>query len=189
MVNCAVATSQITTLLLRLQSGDKEAEDALFSIVYDELRRIAARSMGRERGDHTLQTTALVHEAYLRLVRSENIQFQAREHFFAVAAQTMRRILVDHARAHRAAKRGGGFSTSLDECTLVIPERPEDILALDEALLRLAELDSRQSKIVEMRFFGGMREEEIARVLGISSRTVKRDWTMAKAWLYGELSS
>jgi RNA polymerase sigma factor (TIGR02999 family) len=187
MVDYAVASSQITTLLARLGTGDKQAEDALFAIVYDELRRIAARSMSGERRDHTLQTTALVHEAYLRLVRSDNKQFKAREHFFAVAAQIMRRILVDHARAHRAAKRGGGFFTSLDESAVVSPERSEDILALDQALHRLSELDSRQSKIVEMRFFGGMREEEIAGVLGISSRTVKREWTVAKAWLYGEL--
>jgi RNA polymerase sigma-70 factor, ECF subfamily len=188
VVNCAVASSQISTLLAQLRNGDKQAEDALFSIVYDELRRIAARSMSGERGDHTLQTTALVHEAYLRLVRGENMRFQAREHFFAVAAQIMRRILVDHARAHRSAKRSGGFLTSLDECAVAGTEKSEDILAVDEALHRLSELDSRQAKIVEMRFFGEMHEEEIASVLGISSRTVRRDWIMAKAWLYGELA-
>jgi RNA polymerase sigma-70 factor, ECF subfamily len=192
MVYCAtshVHPAPITTLLLQLRAGDKKAEAELFALVYEELRRIAARKMDAERGNHTLQTTALVHEAYLRLVRQENLEFQTRHHFFAVAAQTMRRILVDHARAHQAAKRGGGFACNLDECAAITPEPSTDVLALDEALDRLSKFDSRQARIVEMRFFGGMGEEEIAGVLGVSSRTVKRDWTLAKAWLYGELRS
>ena len=182
-----VDSSPITALLAQIGSGDKRAESALFDLVYDELRKLAANKMYGERSGHTLQTTALVHEAYLRLVRQDNLQFNTRQHFFAIAAQTMRRILVDHARARLAEKRGGGNLTNLDECAIVSPEPSAELVALDDALRRLAEFDSRQAKIVEMRFFAGMDEVEIGEVLGVSSRTVKRDWTIAKAWLYGEL--
>jgi RNA polymerase sigma factor (TIGR02999 family) len=184
-----VGAASITELLSQVGAGDKNAEAVLFTLVYEELRKIAATHMGAERGNHTLQTTALVHEAYLRMVRQKKPNFNTRHHFFAVAAQTMRRILVDHARTHMALKRHGEFSISLDECAVVTPEPLPEIIALDEALKRLFEFDSRQAKVVEMRFFAGMNEEEIADVLGVSSRTVKRDWTMARAWLYGELRS
>jgi RNA polymerase sigma factor (TIGR02999 family) len=180
--------ASVTRLLSRVRNGDKDAEASLFELVYDELRKIASRNMRGERGGHLLQTTALVHEAYLRLVRIDDTHFETRNHFFAFAAQTMRRILVDYARANAAVKRGAGFTiTSLDEGAVVSPEPSTDIMALDVALERLSAFDSRQAKVVEMRFFAGMKEEEIADVLGISARTVKRDWTMAKAWLYGEL--
>jgi RNA polymerase sigma factor (TIGR02999 family) len=178
----------VTQLLSRLRDGDKTAEAALFDLVYGELHKMAARSMRGEREGHLLQTTALVHEAYLRLIRSDDARFETRNHFFAFAAQIMRRILVDHARANTAVKRGAGQMVSnLDECAVMTKEPSADLVALDMALERLSTFDSRQAKVVEMRFFAGMKEEEIADVLGISARTVKRDWTMAKAWLYGEL--
>ena len=182
-----MASSSITQLLSQLSVGDKEAESQLFTLVYNQLRKIAAVRMNAERADHTLQTTALVNEAYLRMVRGEPLRFESRQHFFAIAAQTMRRILVDHARARRANKRHAEFNLSLDEGAVVAPAPSVEIIALDEALSRLATFDPRQAKVVEMRYFAGMNEEEVATVLGVSSRTVKRDWTLAKAWLYGEL--
>lgn len=185
----SATSGEITFLLLELKRGNKEAEGRLIPLVYEELRRIAATYLRRESPDHSLQPTALVHEAYMRLTDVKEIDWQSRSHFFAVSATLMRRILVDHARAIHAGKRGNGWdAVSLNEAILPSPERAPEILALDEALTRLAAFDERQSKIVELRFFAGMSEDEAGRVLGISSRTVKRDWRMARAWLFKELS-
>ena len=185
----AETPGDITLLLAELQAGDAAAESRLVPLVYDELRRLARRYMRAERVDHTLQPTALVHEAYLRLAGQRKTSWQNRAHFFGVAAQLMRRILVDHARARQAEKRGGSdANVTFDEALVLKPAQNPDVLALDEALMRLAERDPRQSRIVELRFFGGLTEEEIAEVLGISPRTVKRDWTVARAWLYKEIS-
>jgi RNA polymerase sigma factor (TIGR02999 family) len=182
-------TGEVTQILVELRQGNREAEERLIPLVYDELRRIAAIHLRHEARQHSLQPTALVHEAYLRLTRIQEIDWQSRSHFFAVSATLMRRILVDHARAGRAHKRGDGWdAVSLNEALLPAPERGPEILALDDALKELALLDERQSKIVEMRFFAGMSEEEIGGVLGVSARTVKRDWRVAKAWLFKELS-
>jgi RNA polymerase sigma factor (TIGR02999 family) len=183
----------ITVLLAGLRQGDRAAESQLASIVYGELRRIAARFMRRERSDHTLQATALVNDAYLKLMAQDK-DWQNRAHFFAVASSLMRRILVDHARSHQAAKRGGGaMKVDLDQPdansgVIFTPERSEQMLALDEALSRLNKMDERQFRIVEMRFFGGMTDQQIAEVLGISIRTVVREWVLARAWLHSELS-
>jgi RNA polymerase sigma factor (TIGR02999 family) len=179
---------EVTQLLLELEQGNRAAESKLIALVYQELRRIAALYLRGEASSHSLQPTALVHEAYLRLVGIKSANWQGRSHFFAVSATIMRRILVDHARANKSAKRGEGtYTVTLDSAVLAAPERGPEILALDEALNRLAQLDARQSKIVELRFFAGMTEEEAGHVLGISTRTVKRDWRIAKAWLYKEL--
>ena len=168
---------------------DKESLDKLMPVVYDELRRQAARYLRREQPGHTLQTTALIHEAYVRLVDQRNVQWQNRAHFFGIAAQMMRRILVDHARGKRRAKRGGSdVKVSLADATIPVEERDLDVIALDEALTRLAEIDEQQSRVVELRFFSGLTVEETAEVMGISPATVKRDWSMAKAWLHRELS-
>lgn len=179
----------VTRLLVRLTDGDRGVLDELLPVVYAELRRLAASYLRRERANHTLQPTALVHEAYLRLVDQTQVQWQNRAHFFGVAAQMMRRILVDHARAHDAEKRGGEFQKlSLDENVDVSGGgRDLNLVALDEALDRLAALDPQKSKIVELRFFGGLSVEETAEVLGVSAPTVKRQWRMAKAWLYGQV--
>ncbi len=178
----------VTQLLVELKQGNRQAEERLIPLVYSELRRIAAIHLRREAPNHSFQPTALVHEAYLRLTRIQQIDWQSRSHFFAVSATLMRRILVDHARANLAGKRGEGWDpVSLNDAIFPAPNRAPEILALDLALLELAKLDERQSKIVEMRFFAGMSEEEAANVLGISTRTVKRDWRIAKAWLYKEL--
>lgn len=178
----------VTRLLIRLTDGDDGALGELLPLVYAELRRLAASYLRRERPDHTLQPTALVHEAYLRLVDQTQARWQNRAHFLGVAAQMMRRILVDHARGHRAEKRGGDFQIlSLDENIDVSGERAADLVALDEALKRLAELDPQKSRVVELRFFGGLSVEETAEVLGVSAPTVKRQWRMAKAWLYGQV--
>jgi RNA polymerase sigma factor (TIGR02999 family) len=183
------APGEVTRLLHDLKRGQKEAEERLIPLVYAELRRIAGAYLRRESPAHSLQPTALVNEAYLRLNDIKEIDWQSRSHFFAVAATIMRRILVDHARAHRARKRGDGWdAVSLNEAILPSPEKAPEILALDEALKRLAKLDARQAKIVELRFFAGMNEEESGEALGVSSRTVKRDWQVAKAWLFKELS-
>ncbi len=183
-------TTQITQLLDELRDGQPQAEEKLLPLVYQELRRIASRYMGRERANHTLQTTALVHEAYIRMVGQEpDIDWQNRAHFFAMAATVMRRILVDYARAKRSRKRGGSKKfVVLDEALVFNRTRLEDILSVDEALSSLQEWDPRQARIVEMRFFGGLTEQEIAETLEVSTRTVKRDWRMAKAWLRSELS-
>ena len=179
----------ITALLVGYGRGDKEALDKLMPIVYDELRRQAARYLRREQAGHTLQTTALIHEAYVRLVDQHNVQWQNRAHFFGIAAQMMRRILVDHARTKKRAKRGGSdIKVSLADATIPVKERDLDVVALDEALNRLAGIDEQQSRVVELRFFSGLTVEETAEVMGISAATVKRDWSMAKAWLHRELS-
>ena len=184
-----ISPGEVTNLLIELKNGNREAESRLMPLVYGELRRLAGLYMRGERPGHTLQATALVHEAYLRLVGYEDVDWQNRAHFFGVAANLMRRILVDHARAKQAKKRGGGDQkVSLDQAVLVRPEAPEQFLALDEALERLAKRDPRQARIVELRYFGGLSEEETAEVLEISVRTVKRDWSVARAWLYQQLN-
>ena len=176
---------EITELLRNWRGGDKAAMDKLLPIVYDELRRLAAGFFRRERLNHTLQATALVHEAYLRLVDQSRVGWENRAHFFGSAAQLMRQILVDHARSHNAAKRGGGeIKVSLAEDMALAGPRELDLIALDVALDELAALDGQQSRIVEMRFFGGLSIEETAQVLGVAPATVKRDWNTAKAWLY-----
>jgi RNA polymerase sigma factor (TIGR02999 family) len=179
----------ITELLVSYGRGDKEALDQLMPIVYDELRRQAARYLRRERPGNTLQTTALIHEAYVRLVDQRNVQWQNRAHFFGIAAQLMRRILVDHARAKKRVKRGGSdVRVSLGDATVAVKGQDLDVVALDEALQRLAQIDEQQSRVVELRFFSGLTVEETAEVMHISTATVKRDWSMAKAWLHRELS-
>ena len=183
----------ITRLLIAWRAGDEDALDQLFPRVYEELRHIAHRHLRREREGHTLSTTALVNEAYLKLVDQTRAQWTDRAHFFAVAARVMRRILVDYARRHQAKKRGGGTGPlTLDDeavgsATLVADERAEMLLALDDALKRLAEVDERLSKVVECRFFGGLTEEETADALSITARTVRRDWVKAKGWLHQAL--
>jgi RNA polymerase sigma-70 factor, ECF subfamily len=180
----------VTQLLIELRTGKKDAESKLIPLVYAELRRLAAHYLRAERGDHTLQPTALVHEAYIRLTRLHEVDWQCRSHFFATAATVMRRILVDHARAHRANKREAfRDAISLEEALVMSPGRTTQLIALDDALEQLAKLDIRRSKIVELRFFGGLSEEETGAVLGVSARTVKRDWRIAKAWLYNEMNS
>src|SRR5579863_6611357 len=180
--------SEVTVLLAQLVDGDQQAASRLVPLVYKELRQMAGRYMRRERVDHTLQTTALVHEAYLKLVEQTPVSWQNRAHFFAVASQVMRHILVDHARGRLREKRGGGQAVlQLDEGLIFSPEQSSELLEVDAALRRLSELDPRQGKIVELRFFGGLTVEETAAVLNISPKTVKRDWSVAKAWLHGEL--
>ena len=182
-------SENITELLASYGRGNKESLDQLMPIVYDELRRRAARYLRGEQAGHTLQTTALIHEAYVRLVDQRNMQWQNRAHFFGIAAQMMRRILVDHARSKKRVKRGGSeIRVSLDDVIVAAKGQDLDIVALDEALDRLAQLDEQQSRVVELRFFSGLSVEETAEVMGISKSTVKRDWSMAKAWLHRELS-
>ena len=178
----------VTQLLVGWSKGDKEALDKLVPLVYDELRRQAARYLRHERPGHTLQTTALIHEAYLRLIDQKNVHWQNRAHFFGIAAQMMRRILIDHARTKKRTKRGGSdVRISFSEAVLKTPGQDLDFVALDEALDRLAAIDEQQSRIVELRFFSGLTVEETAEVLSISTATVKRDWSMAKAWLHREI--
>ena len=175
-------------LLDQLSDGRPQALDVLMPVVYGELRRQAARHLRNERGNHTLQPTALVNEAFMRLVDQRNIRWQNRAHFFGIASQAMRRILVDHARGHARVKRGGPKAqVTLDEGMLVTEQKSIDLLALDEALKRLAALDERQARVVELRFFGGLSVEETGEVMGISPATIKREWSMAKAWLSAEL--
>lgn len=179
----------ITQLLLEWGSGDATALDQLMPVVYAELRRIARRFMRRQGANNTLQTTDLVNEAYLRLIDSSRVKWQSRAHFFAVSAQLMRRILVDAARRRNSQKRGGGqVRVTLDERLDVAEAAGTDVVALDDALKRLAELNPRHSRIVELRYFGGLTEEQVAELLSVSPRTVRRDWSLAKAWLYRELS-
>jgi RNA polymerase sigma factor (TIGR02999 family) len=181
--------SNVTQLLVDWSKGDKEALDLLIPIVYEELRRQASRYLRRERPGHTLQTTALINEAYLRLVDQRNVAWQNRAHFFGIAAQIMRRILVDHARSRKRAKRGGSdVRVSLNEATIRSAPQDLDIVALDEALGRLTAIDPQQGSVVELRFFSGLNVEETAEVLRISPATVKREWRMAKAWLRREMS-
>ena len=180
---------EITQLLAEWREGSQSALDELYPLVYDELHRLARRYMSRERKGHTLQTTALINEAYVRLVDQKNVQWANRSHFFAISAQIMRRILIDHARRHAYAKRGGGArQVSLEEAATVVPNKSEELLRLDEALKSLAEMDPRRSQVVELRYFGGLNNEEIAGVLHISENTVTRDWNMARAWLYQQLT-
>ncbi len=179
---------EVTRLLQRLPEGGREEFDLLMPLIYDELRAVAERQLRRERPDHTLHPTALVHEAYLKLADDRHGELQGRSHFLAIAARAMRQILIDHARARAAAKRGGDRKrTSLTHQNLAAPERGDELLALVEALDRLDRIDERQRKVVEYRYFGGMTEDEIAEVLGMSARSVRRDWVKARAWLYREL--
>jgi RNA polymerase sigma factor (TIGR02999 family) len=183
------ATHEVTQLLIEWSNGDKAALDKLMPLIHEELRRLAHHYMSRERPGHTLQTTALVNEAYVRLVNRKGVRWQNRAHFFAIAAKSMRSILVDHARGLAYAKRGGGATKiALDEGMIVSHERAAEVVALDEALVVLAEMDPKQSRIVELRFFGGLTIEETAEVLDLSPATIKREWTTAKAWLYHELN-
>jgi RNA polymerase sigma-70 factor, ECF subfamily len=179
----------VTQLLVEWSNGDEQARNRLIPLVYDELHRLADYYLRRERRDHTLQPTALVHEAYLRLVDQTRVHWHNRAHFFGVAANVMRQILVNHALSHQAAKRGGtACKLSLDEAAASYKEPDVDLVALDEALTRLAALDPQQARIVELRFFGGLTIEETAEVLQISAATVKREWSMAKAWLHCALA-
>jgi RNA polymerase sigma-70 factor (ECF subfamily) len=180
--------TDVTRMLLRANAGDDSAVNLLLPLVYDELRALAETYLARERRGITLQATALVHEAYLRLVNQDEVQWQNRAHFFAVAAQAIRRILVDHARSHGRQKRGGRRErVRLEDTVAVAPERDVDLIGLDEALGRLGALSARQAQVVEMRFFGGLSLAEVASVLKVSLRTVGNDWRMARAWLRHEL--
>ncbi len=181
-------SSDVTTLLNRINEGDGKVPGQLLPLVYGELRKLAHSYLQNERADHTLQATALVHEAYIRLVDWEKVSWQNRAHFFAVAANVMRRILVDHARAKKAQKRNFGHVLALDEAISFSGQREVDLVRLDDALESLAAIDPVQEKIVEFRFFGGLTIEETAHALAISPSTVKREWTVAKAWLFRELS-
>lgn len=179
----------VTTLLLEWSKGNRDALDELTPLVYGELRQLAARQLRRERPGHTLQSTALVHEAYMKLIEQRRVQWQDREHFFAIASRLIRRILVSHARAHNAWKRGGGKTMlAIEESVAIAQPRNLDLLALDDALETLSQADEQQARIVELRFFGGVSIEGTAKVLGISVSTVNRDWNVARAWLYRELS-
>jgi RNA polymerase sigma factor (TIGR02999 family) len=181
-------TDEVTQLLADWSEGDEAALEKLTPVVYEELRRLAHRYMHGQRPDHTLQTTALANEAYLRLVDQSRPNFQNRSHFFAVAAKAMRQILLNHARDQQRQKRGGGAcKVELDTTALVSPEQTKTVLDVDEALERLALLDERKARIVELKYFGGLQEDEIASVLKVSAVTVRRDWRFARAWLYTEL--
>ena len=183
------SSHQVTELLVRWRDGDQRALDELMPLVYKELHRLAARCMRGERPGHTLQTSALVNEAYMRLAGHEEIRWQNRTHFFAIAAQAMRRILVDYARRGGNRKRGGGaHKVALDEALIVSEERVAEVVALDDALKQLAEVSPRKSQLVELRFFGGLSIEEAAEVLGVSPGTAMRDWTFTKAWLRREIT-
>jgi len=185
-----VPQPDITQLLQRISSNRGEGLDQLLDVVYAELRRQAARYLRRERKNHTLQPTALVNEAFMKLIDQRNVQWQNRAHFFGVAAQAMRRIVIDHARARQRVKRGGvQQAVTLDEAMIAAESRSIDVLALDEALTRLAALDERQAKIVELRYFAGLSVEETAEVTGLSPATIKREWAMARAWLHAELTT
>ena len=180
----------ITQLLANAQNGDRESEKQLMEAVYEELHRLAAGYMRRERQDHTLQASALVNEAYVRLIGNGPVSWESRAHFFVTAAQTMRRVLIDHARKHVAEKRGGaGMRIELDENIAAVTKGESSrMLDLDRALTRLAEQDERQARVVELRFFAGLTVEQTAEVMAISEKTVKRDWAMARAWLEGEIT-
>jgi len=180
---------EITQLLLAWSDGDKQAFDRLVPLVYDELRRLAQNYMRRERAGQTLQTTALIHEAYLRLIDADRMQWRNRAHFFGIAARLMRQILVARARERGCQKRGGGAErVSLDEAMVIDERLDEDLVALDEALGELSQFDARMAQVVEMRFFGGLTEEEIAAALDVSTKTVRRDWRLARSWLRRKLN-
>jgi RNA polymerase sigma factor (TIGR02999 family) len=185
----AISSQEVTQLLADWGRGDKSAFDKLFPLVQDELRRIARRQMSQERPGHTLQATALVNEAYLKLAGQNGFEWQSRAHFYAVCAQVMRHVLIDHARGHARHKRGGGaVQVSLDEVDLLAEHRADELVALDEALCSLEAFDPQKSRIVELRYFGGLSIEETAEVLDISPRTVRREWRRSKAWLYRMIS-
>ena len=184
----STAPGEVTQLLMAWTEGDSDALDKLIPLVYQELHRLASRYMRKERQDHTLQTSALVNEAYLKLVDQKNVRWQNRAHFFGVAAQLMRRILVDHARTRASLKRGAGMTKfSLDEVVVVAIDDAQKFLALNDALTALSKVDSRKSRIVEMKIFGGLKMEEIAEIEKVSADTIEREWRKAKAWLYREL--
>ena len=185
----AEPTTDVTQLLVNWGNGDQAALDQLMPLVYSELRRLADIYLRRERKDHTLQSTAVVHEAFMRMVNQRNVQWRSRAHFYGIAAQMIRRILVDYARAHQAGKRGAGaYKLSLDDALGVAQKQDLDLVGLDDALQLLAEIDPQQGRVVELRFFAGLSIEETAEVMGISTATVKREWSTARAWLYRELS-
>jgi RNA polymerase sigma-70 factor (ECF subfamily) len=180
--------SNITLLLNQMRNGDSEAGDKAASLVYNELHRIAAREMRHENEGHTLQTTALVHEAYVRLAGSGSLEIQNRGHFFAVASQQMRRILVDYARSNHAQRRGGGATKiDLDQLQIAVVPRSADVLSLDEALRELERIDPRAAKVVELRYFGGYTDKEVVEVLSVSIATVRRDWEFARSWLFNQM--
>lgn len=183
-----LSSKPVSELLRKWQAGDAEALRALVPLVYADLRRLAHRCLRKERPDHTLQSTALVHEAYVRLTQRERVYFESRSSFFAVSAQLMRQILVDYARGHRAAKRDGGLKLVLDEATALPIAREINLVALDDALKELSRLDPQQGQIVELRFFGGLSIEETSEVLQVSPATVKRDWMIARLWLHKQMS-
>ncbi len=188
MNSASAAQQTVTDLLKRWDSGDEAALAELTPLIYEELRRLAHHHMGGQRPDHTLQTTALVNEAYLRLADQARVNWQNRAHFFAVAARAMRQILVDYARSQRARKRGGGaLKVELDEAALVSPVEAKEIVDLHEALEKLAQLNARKARVVELKYFGGLNYDEVAEVLQTSRATVRRDWEFAKLWLYTEL--
>lgn len=182
------SSQSISALLAKWQAGDQEALRSLIPLVYDELRRLAHRYLQKERPGHTLQSTALVHEAYLRLTKQNGPKFQNRAHFLAICAQLMRQILVEYARGRRAAKRNAGRQVTMSDTVSLVKSRTVDLVPLDDALNELAKLDPQQSRIVELRFFGGLSIEETSAVLGISPATVKREWATAKVWLHHEIS-
>ncbi|HXZ39563.1 MAG TPA: sigma-70 family RNA polymerase sigma factor [Terriglobales bacterium] len=182
------SSQPVSALLAKWQAGDEEALRSLLPIVYNKLRRLAHRYLQRERPGHTLQSTALVHEAYLRLMKQEGLECENRAHFFAICAQLMRQILVEHARSQRAAKRDFGRRLTLDDAANAAKIRSVDLIALDDALTDLARLDQNQSRIVELRYFGGLSIEETSKVLGVSPATIKREWATARAWLHHEMS-
>ena len=186
----AATQNEVTELLRQWQSGDQSALDKLTPLVYDELHRLAHQYLNRERSDHTLQTTALVNEAYLRLVKESDIDWEGRAHFFAVSARVMRHILVDYARQHTAAKRGREFQKVVrDDEALLFTERAAELVALDEAMRALQQIHPRQSQVVELRYFGGLNNKEASKVMNVSETTIERDWRFAKAWLYRELEA
>jgi RNA polymerase sigma factor (TIGR02999 family) len=182
-----VPSSPVSVLLDKWRAGDREALPALIPLVYADLRKLAHRYLQKERPEHTLQSTALVHEAYLRFAKRERVRFESRTHFFAISAQLMRQILVDYAREQRAAKRDAGLKLVLDDALAPRPLRETPLVVLDDALQELSRLDPRQGQIVELRFFGGLSIEETSQVLGVSAATVKRDWTTARLWLQKQI--
>jgi RNA polymerase sigma factor (TIGR02999 family) len=183
------SSQEVTRLLLAWRDGDEAALEKLLPLVYEELHQLAARHMRRESPGHTLQTSALVNEAFIRLIDQQQVHWQNRAHFFGIAAQLMRRILLDHARSQARAKRGGGvLKVSFDEAAIVSGQRAAELIALDDALNALAAFDSGKSRIVELRFFGGLSNEEVAEVMGMSLRTVEREWRKAKLWLHHAIS-
>jgi len=180
--------SNVTALLNRMRGGDREAGDEVAGLVYEELHRIASREMRHEREGHTLQTTALVHEAYMRLAGSESLEIQNRGHFFAVASRQMRRILVDHARSSGAQRRGGSaIKVELDKLQIAAAERSIDVILLDESLRELERLEPRAAKVVELRYFGGYTDKEVVEALGVSLATVRREWEFARSWLFDKM--